>query len=56
MDGRAAGWTEPCRIGAQRFKRHVQDYGNLINVIKMYTCVWYLFVTVMFSRIRMIVE
>jgi hypothetical protein len=56
MDGMAAGWTEACRTGAQRFKRHVHDYGNLINVRKMYTCIWHIFVSVMFLRIRMIVE
>jgi hypothetical protein len=31
-----AGWTETNRTDAQQFKRHVQDNGNLFNVIKMY--------------------
>jgi len=57
MEGIVAGRTETYRRGAQHFKRHVQDNGNLFNVIKVnIVCVCHLFVTAIFSRIRMTVE
>lgn len=57
MEGMVAGCTETYRTCAQNFKRHVQDNGNLFHVIKMYiVCVCHLFLTIVFSRIRMIVE
>jgi len=56
MEGMVAGWTETYRTGPQHFKRRVQDNGNLFSAVEMYICVCHLYVTVMFSRIRMIVE